>query len=246
MNSTAWKVARAEDEAAPLLRRAAAMMGDESLSSVFPRDICSILQLAVPGFSSYRVPDLTSRKVVEHLREIYGIDGTKLLENGDAPLGGFTYAAQGRVIVFVETSHGPAFELFTWAHEAGHIAKEFLPLLNPPQLDIFAPPPPPPYFAHRCSVDVIRGAGGFGFTDREQEARFRAGHLEAKSRERETIANSIAAALLAPADAVRQVIREAPSTEPSRLLQKKFGLSASAAEIRLKELDLAPQRFSRI
>lgn len=232
-----WKHRKAEQEVAVLLRRAASF--DPSLLEIFPRPIEELLSADFTvAFES--VQDLTARKVVEILRSRYRVDHEELLTDGDTALAGYTFACGDFAVVFSESGLGEEFQLFTKAHEAGHLVVEYWPMLAAAdQMALFGSSSEPSLFARRDPLGHI-----FIGSVKEDSApspldirQLRADHDQWL---REVIANGFAAELLAPYREVGQVVAKLPQdADAVRELQSRFGLSKAAAQVRLSDLELA-------
>jgi len=235
--AAAWKLRRAEEEATLLLR--AALKLDPSVVDRFPRPLEDILAACLPSLLVYRRENLSQVVVRNVLWDqhsiIYG-------EDGDCPLAGFTYAGGNLVIVFLETRHGKDFELFTLAHEAGHIAIEYLPKLQARnQLTLFGESATPisAYFHRGLPEDLLAGRVDHAKTMSSVKMSLDARQASGDAWLREVKANACAAELLAPASAVRERLRSIQGdADRVAAMRQSFGLSRSAAQIRLRELGL--------
>ncbi len=126
-------------------------------------------------------------------------------------LSGLTYATDKLVVIFVDTQFGDEAARFTLAHEAGHLATEYVRRLERGEL---------------LDARILLAGPA------ENMGRTRA------SPRREVIANSCAAALLSPMAEVRRVVTEAGAKEAVDAVRYTFGMSRQAAAIRLEELGL--------
>lgn len=202
-----WKQARAEADLEPLLRRVRGL--DPTVLDRFPRNMEHILALGLPSLMLREIPGLRGADVKRVLREELGIHCDVV---GDAQeLSGLTYATDKLVVIFVDTQFGDEAARFTLAHEAGHLATEYVRRLERGELAD----------ARILLADPAENLG-----------RTRA------SPRREVIANSCAAALLAPMAEVRRVVAEAGASEAVDAVRYTFGMSRQAAGIRLEELGL--------
>ncbi|HEY4223250.1 MAG TPA: ImmA/IrrE family metallo-endopeptidase [Myxococcota bacterium] len=120
-----WKHKKAERDVAALLRAAARV--DPRCVDEFPRPIIDLLAASLPALELHRERDLDVARIVAVLLRDHGIHARHLLRAGNQKVAGFTYADKARVVIFVETKRGAAFERFTLAHEAGHIVHDLLP-----------------------------------------------------------------------------------------------------------------------
>lgn len=231
-----WKHQQAERDVEGLLRAAA--RHDPAVLDTFPRSIVDILSASLPAVDVITVNGLDTKAVVERLADAYAIDQRCLLDDGNAPLGGFTYADKDRALIFVETSYGPEFETFTLAHEAGHIVKELLPRLGARgQGSLFGGPPI--FVAHRDPPEVLIDASAVEELALPLEERLRALKAKADAWLREVKANSCAAELLAPWRDVQRLARDAPEhADLVELARERYGISRGAARVRLRELGL--------
>lgn len=232
-----WKHRKAEQEVETLLRSVA--REDASLLDVFPRSVEDLLTTAFAvAFESCR--NLCGRAIVEILRSVYRVEHDELLENGDAPLAGYTFARGDLAVIFSESSFGEEFERFTNAHEAGHLVIEYWPLLaNSKQPTLFGREPEPVLYARRDPLSHIL----MGSSEERSEAvspdDYRTLRADREAWLREVKANGFAAELLAPHREVRQVVAGLPfGVSRVAAVRSRFGLSRSAAEIRLSELGL--------
>jgi Zn-dependent peptidase ImmA (M78 family) len=234
-----WKHRKAESEVEPLLVSAARL--DPALVRSYPRPVRDIVAATLPvAFESRR--ELTTKMVVEVLGDVYAIDHRDLQVNGDGPLAGYTFARGDTAVIFSDPQYGDGFERFTLAHEAAHLAVEYLPLLRGSrQAELFGGTPAPAFFARRDPLGhIFVGAGkATGTSDMaEQYARLRS---DRNAWLREVVANACAAELLAPHREVSRLLASNPAvTDRRELLQSFFGLSRRAAEVRLADLGLAP------
>lgn len=234
-----WKHRKAESQLEPLLRRAAAL--DPELASAFPRPVKDILcaSLAV-SFESHRA--LTARVVSAVLSDVYGVNDREALPQGDSPLAGFSYARGDVAVVFSDPQYGDGFENFTIAHEASHLAIEYLPrLLAPQQVELFGDASKPTFYARRDPPEhffVGKDPAPAPGSDLWSEyARLRA---DRNTWLREVVANACAAELLAPHRELGRFVRSLPSgADHHAEVRARFGLSKRAAEVRLAELGLA-------
>jgi hypothetical protein len=234
-----WKHRKAETEVEPLLARAARL--DGSLVHTYPRQVKDILCATLPvAFESRH--ELTARVVVEVLGDVYAIDHRDLLADGDGPLAGYTFARGNTAIVFSDPQYGEGFERFTLAHEASHLAVEYLPLLaGARQAELFGGTGAPAFFARRDPPGhIFVGTAGrpTGTSDMvHQYARLRA---DKNAWLREVVANACAAELLAPHREVSRVLASMVQGADARAtIQSFFGLSRRAAEVRLADLGLS-------
>lgn len=234
-----WKHRRAEAQVEPLLDSAARL--DPDLVQRFPRRIKDIVCASLPvAFESYR--GLRAATVVQILGDAYGVDHRELLADADGPLAGYTFARGNTAVIFSDSQYGEGFELFTLAHEAAHVAVEYLPILaRSQQAELFGGPSGPVYFARRdppSHIFVGNAAAAPGPSDlRADYARLRA---DRDAWLREVIANACAAELLAPHREVGRLMSSlAAGTSCALALQTHFGLSRRAAEVRLTDLGLA-------
>jgi Zn-dependent peptidase ImmA (M78 family) len=239
-----WKHRQAEREVEPLLRAAALV--DASVIQVFPRPLVDILSAALPALDVYEVEDLTIEVIKRTLRDQFGAEVLRCQPaTSSSSVAGFTFANARRVVVFVETKHGPDVGRFTLAHEAGHIVKEVLPRLassNAPMLF-----PDEPFLSHDDSLEIIASGAGVP-VDLADDDEVRALRARRSSWMREVVANILAAELLAPWREVEKIARAAEhSDEAVSVVRDCFGLSQRAARIRLEELQLlhhdAPRLF---
>jgi hypothetical protein len=239
-----WKHRKAETEVEPLLKRAARL--DEGLIRSYPRPIKDIVCAVLPVAFESR-PQLTVAKVVEILGDVYAIDHRDLLADGDGPLAGFTFAKGETAVIFSDPQYGEGFERFTIAHEAGHIAVEYLPLLaGARQAELFGGAKAPAFYARRDPPGhIFVGTAGkpTGTSDLVQQyARLRA---DKNAWLREVVANACAAELIAPHREVGRLLASLPRGVDRRdAVQSFFGLSRRAAEVRLADLGLAGQPSS--
>jgi len=245
--SAQWKHRKAEEQLEPMLRSATKL--DPELVTTYPRAVKDILCASLPvAFESHR--GLTSAAIVEVLGDVYGVDHRELLEDGDTPMAGYTFARGAVAVVFSDSQYGEGFERFTVAHEAAHIAVEYLPALRrAAQPDLFGAPKAPILFARRDPPGHFlagRDPTPIGSSDlARQYERLRA---DRNALLREIIANACAAELIAPHREVRSVLRSfAPGTDGVDAIQAHFGLSRRAAQVRLADLGYAshpPQHLS--
>ena len=228
-----WKLDLAEQQLAPLLLKAERF--DPDLKK-FPRRVEEILGAAldVPvAFETIR--ELSPSKVAEHLAKKYGIEPDASLAKDNEPLWGFTFATEKRVVVFTEAALEPEWDLFTKAHELGHVVAEYLPeLAKSKNGDLFAKTTSFTPIYRRDPPGHFAAAAGAELKADLREQRLAADEL-ASLRKREAIANSIAAELLAPASEVRRLAREDRQALVARM-RATFGLSRRAAEVRLDEV----------
>lgn len=232
--SSDWKLRKAEEQVEPLLHRVASV--DRGLLSKFPRPVEDLLcACAAFTVSVERVRRLTERAVQDVLRTQYGVSHEG---RDDTPLAGYCWA-QGRLaVIFANPDYGPESELFTLAHEAGHLVVEHLPTLAAPgQASLFGESAGPGFFATRDppghlfvgdSTPVGEGAGAASHAQLKKD---RARWL------REVVANGFAAELLAPHRELRRVVAHIEdAARRVELVRQTFGLSRTAAGIRLAEL----------
>jgi len=232
-----WKHRNAEQEVDALLQAVARQ--DASLLDVFPRPVEDLLTTVFAvAFESYR--NLSGRAIVEILRSIYRIENDELLENGDAPLAGYTFARGDFAVIFSESSFGEDFERFTKAHEAGHLVIEYWPrVANSKQPTLFGVEPGPVLYARRDPRSHIFMSGSEERSEGVSPDDYRRLRADHEAWLREVKANGFAAELLAPHREVRQVVAGLPfGVRRVAAVRSRFGLSRSAAEIRLAELGL--------
>lgn len=212
-----WKHRKDEDNVEVLLRRIT--HPDRGLVASFPRDVEAILCSAL-SVSVERVRGLTERSVGSVLATHYGVDF-----DGDdqTPLAGFTYARGELIVVFLDPSFGPDAERFTLGHEAGHIVVEHLPrVAGAGQQNLFGANHDVTLFAHRDPPgNMFLGASG-------------------QAAVREVVANGFAAELISPHREVRRLLVGVPDEAACiEKVRASFGLSKTAARIRVSELGLA-------
>jgi hypothetical protein len=231
-----WKHKKAESQVEPLLSRAARL--DPELTREFPRSVEAVLAAAMP-VSFERYAGLRMRTVVDILGDSYSIDARALLEDGDSALAGYTFARGQTAVVFSDSQYGEDFERFTRAHEASHLAVEYLPVLDRArQPQLFGGQPVPEIFARRDPPDhIFMGAesdtnsGGSGDPSNLRR--------DPKAWLREVIANACAAELLAPYREVGHVAAGLPpGSDLVEAIRRRFGLSRSAAKVRASDLGL--------
>lgn len=230
-----WKLRKAEADVERLLQRASAI--DPEIVRRFPRSVRDILCASLPvSFECHR--QLTARKVVEILGDLYGVDHRQLLDDGDGPLAGYTFARGETAVVFAESQYGEGFERFTLAHEAGHIAVEYLPMLaKSRQADLFGGERAPAYYARRDPPGHLFIGDASGSESKTRDADYARLQSDRKSWLREVVANACAAELLAPhRDVTRFIGSLSPHADKRAALQMQFGLSRQAAEVRLREV----------
>lgn len=211
MKEPFWKQEKAEEDLEPLLSKVKAHQPE--LLERFPRDVHRIMAVALPTLVVRYQEGLTGKVVRETLGEQFGVK-CEYLED-DLPLSGLTFASDCLVVVLVDTQHGPEAARFTLAHEAGHLATEFMPRLEKDKLG-------------NARVVMVDTAESVTMSGRPVS-------------KRETVANACAAALLAPMDEVRKLFPDEPREDAVERVQTRFGLSRVAATIRLMELGLIPQ-----
>lgn len=170
--------------------------------------------------------------VSEMLRDVYRVTVDSAGDDR-VPLAGYTYARGRTAVVFSNPQYGPEFERFTIAHEIGHLVAEFLPRMESRQGDLFAAPEEP-YLAQRDPpAHIFIGEQNIPGTTPGLEARLR----ERAHWLREVVANSCAAELLAPHRIVAEAVTNITSYDARLVLvQTRFGVSKTAAAIRLDEL----------
>lgn len=233
---TDWKHRKAETDVEALLRSAARL--DPSLVTTYPRPVKDILCAALPvAFECHR--GLTAKIVVQVLGDVYGVDHSELLEEGDGALGGYTFARGELAVVFAEIQYGESFERFTIAHEAAHIAVEYLPqLARGRQAELFGGTQQPALFARRDPPGhFFSGTSNGNDRPTADYERLRADHAAWL---REVVANACAAELLAPHREVTRALTGLGTNDRVATVQERFGLSRRAAEVRLSELGLIP------
>jgi hypothetical protein len=236
-----WKHKKAATEVEPLLKRAARL--DPELVSTYPRPIKDIICAALPvAFESHR--RLTVGTVVQLLGDVYGVDRRDLLADGDGPLAGYTFGRGETGVIFSDPQYGQGFERFTVAHEAAHLAVEYLPALaRSRQAELFGGAPAPAFYARRDPpghIFVGTGEAPSGTSDLVTEyARLRS---DRRAWLREVVANACAAELLAPHREVSRLLTSLPQgADLQAAVQSHFGLSRRAAAVRLADLGLVPQ-----
>lgn len=236
-----WKHRKAATEVDPLLKRAARL--DPELVRSYPRPIKDIICAALPvAFESCR--RLTVGIVVQLLGDVYGVDQRDLLADGDGPVAGYSFARGETAVIFSDPQHGEGFERFTVAHEAAHLAVEYLPVLaRSRQAELFGGAPAPAFYARRDPpghIFVGTGAAPSGTSELLDEySRLRS---DRKAWLREVVANACAAELLAPHREVGRLLASLPQgADPHAALQSHFGISRRAAAVRLQDLGLVPQ-----
>lgn len=129
---------------------------------------------------------------------------------GDDAVEGVLRAHEGRPQILVRIESSLARQKFTVAHELGHYALHL-----------------------GCTLDP--GQDGEIFVDNDIQLYRRGSGNDAAAHRREIQANMFAAALLMPADAVREWATDAPSL---RGLAKRFGVSEEAMRYRMNDLDV--------
>lgn len=223
----------AEDQVRKYLGRVPRVAHDVLLR--FPRPLEEIANLAFPTYFE-TVPALTERLAATVLRERHR--WIKACDDSDDPLLGFLVANEHGAVVFSNPANGPASELFTKAHELGHLALEHLPRLPP------------------SSQGGLFGAGGFTHTISRRDgadsipveganlartANKSLHDLKAREegRQRERFAHLFACELLAPVAEVAELVRgNADETAITAEVMAKFGLSRYATRILLKDLSV--------
>jgi hypothetical protein len=213
MRPPLWKQEKAEADLAPLLQRVRNI--DAALLDEYPRNVRMILSVGLPSAAIRQVENLCGASVMAALAREHGIECAVLPD--DQPLCGLTYASDRLVVIFVEKHQDDASLRFTLAHEAGHLATEYLPLLERGELE---------------GLQLLMADPLTNFTSNGK-----------KPPRREVVANSCAAALLAPMDEVRKLhaYARADDARAVQLVSERFGFSRLSAAIRLMELGLIPQ-----
>ena len=234
-----WKHRKAESEVEVLLRRAASL--DPELVSTFPRPLEEILcaSLAV-SFESHR--GLTARVVAEVLSDVYGVNDPEVLPQEAGPIAGFSYARGETAVVFTDTQYGDGFERFTIAHEASHLAVEYLPrLVGARQQSLFGDTGAPAFYARRDPpAHFFFGEDSAPARGSDLWAEYARLRADREAWLREVVANACAAELLTPHRELGRFLRSLPSSADHRAeVQTRFGLSRRAAEGRLADLGLA-------
>lgn len=206
-----WKQEKAEADLEPLLRRARDV--DPALLARFPHNVEQVLSAALPSFMLRKIQGMTGANVKAALLDELGVQCDMI--DDDQELSGLTYATDHFVVVFIDTQHGEDAARFTLAHEAGHLATEYVARLERGEL----------VGARILRLDPMENlvATGKG------------------APRREVIANSCAAALLAPIAAVQRACESLGEQDPVDVVRETFGMSRQAATIRLMELGLIPQ-----
>lgn len=237
-----WKLEKAEADLVSLLAKAANF--DADVIRKFPRQVEEVLGAALEAAVTFEtVRDLAPSKVAEMLAQKYSVEPDADLANDHELLWGFTYATEKRVVVFTEEALDPEWELFTKAHELGHIVAEYLPALAASKNgDLFAKKTFVPIYRRDPPGHVASAAGASAEVKGDLREQRAALDVQEATRKREATANSIAAEFLAPASEVRRLARESGQDLVARA-RKQFGLSRGAAEIRINEVltrDAAP------
>lgn len=235
---TDWKHRKAETDLETLLKTAARL--DPALVTTYPRPVKDILCASLPvAFESHR--RLTASVVVQVLGDVYGVDYRELLDDGDGPLGGYTFARGELAVVFSDSQHGEAFERFTIAHEAAHIAVEYLPKLAlARQPELFGGTAAPILYARRDPPGHFFSGNGASSDERGVSIEYEQLRKDRAAWLREVVANACAAELLAPHREVTRTLTASDNADRIGALQDRFGLSRRAAEVRLSELGLIP------
>jgi hypothetical protein len=237
-----WKLRKAEVDVERLLQRASAI--DAEIVRRFPRSIRDILCASLPvSFECHA--RLTTRKVVEVLGDLYDVDHRELLSDGDGALAGYTFARGEIAVVFAESQYGEGFERFTLAHEAAHIAVEYLPMLaRSRQAELFGGERPPAFYARRDPPGHLFVGDVAGPDAKRGDVDYARLQSDRKAWLREVVANACAAELLAPHREVSRLLASLDAHADQRAaIQDHFGLSRQAADVRLREVqpDLGAQ-----
>lgn len=218
---------------------------DREMLLCFPRPIEAIVPLVFPAkFES--VAGLTERLAADILRTRHRWDGG--LATGEDRHLGLLVANDQRAVIFSSPDHGSAAELFTKAHELGHLALEHLPRLPASnQQDLFGDVPKPVTTAKRDGADTIP-------TEYDAVAPPTPvrdlGRMKANSEERrkETYANLFACEFLAPLDRIGEFARSyvyGQQIDERSLVEAfmaRFGLSRMASTILLDDLEVIQSR----
>lgn len=216
---------------------------DRELLLQFPRPIEVIAPLIFPSkFES--IEGLTERRAADRLRTRHRWDGELATATGDDQYLGLLVANDQRAVIFSNPDRGSAAELFTKAHELGHLALEHLPRLPASnQQDLLGGMPKPVITAKRDSADTIPTEYSIGAPARSTQE---LGRVKASMEERrkETYANLFACEFLAPLDRIGEFARpyiDGPEVDERGVVEAfmaQFGLSRMAATILLDDLEI--------
>jgi Zn-dependent peptidase ImmA (M78 family) len=199
----------------------------------------------------HQMEGLDIRKVARAVEQLGGSIETNVLDQYVA-LAGFLYAHRGGGLIFIERGDTEERRKFTLAHELGHFINEYyepvylkyeasntLPLFSEDRTEQTQQ-----VVAARCSPADIHGEaepiirGTVDMSVRELVERL---HREQRSRFSEIRANLFAAELLMPMEECARVEHENEGASVGELIAaliKRFGVSRSAAAIRVEELRL--------
>jgi len=212
------------------------------LLEVFPRSIEEILQSLDLPVELVRINGLTTTGVKGHLKETCGV--ALVGEPDGLALGGYTYGAGGGAVVFCETGHGEHYARFSLAHEGFHVL-EHIDLFESSknQRLLFDSGQPMCTTAHRDPPQHLFDGEGNPSAPLAQDR---------QTWLREVKANCFAAELLIPAEDLVKAIaswcsdleasagKDAPAGKVlCAKVAVKYGVSQTAARIRLTDLGLA-------
>jgi len=232
-----WKHRKAEEEVEALLGLVS--RDDAALLEVFPRPIEDLVT-GVFAVAFESCSNLCGRLIVEILEERYRIDHRELLDDGNIPLAGYTFARGDFAVIFAESGFGEDFERFTKAHEIGHLVIEYWPrLASSKQPTLFGGEPGPALYARRDPLGHIFIADSAEKPEEMTPDDYRKLRADHQAWLREAKANGFAAELLAPHREIRRLAAGLPpGSGRIDVVRARFGLSRRAAEIRLTELGL--------
>ena len=213
-------------------------IGDKPIIETFPREIAD---LAPCGSRRVRIcvepiDNLTEEKVARMARNKYSI--TKEIPSPDVVrrLYGFLCCADDVALVFFDPQYGEACARFTIAHELGHLFQEHLPRLG--QYELFGPRDPPFLATRETAAELARGVDlGEEVSPEALAQDYARLRLDRRRTSNEVYANSFATEVLAPFREVEQLLAGVEDrAERVKMVRKRFGLSRTAAEIRVDEL----------
>jgi Zn-dependent peptidase ImmA (M78 family) len=194
--------------------------------------ICELFKSDKIAIDFRSVDNLSEHRAHELLRSDYGFANAAARSN--SPKLGFLHVSTERIIVFTNPCRGAASELFSRAHEAGHIIAEFIvKIRSRTQTNMFEAP-----FVENHD-DGLESFADADLADDEitpaLRTRLKLLHAESDARLREVIANSTGSELLAPMNLVREMGRDGGQGLEDRLMER-FGLSRTAARYRIADI----------
>ncbi|MBM4168428.1 MAG: ImmA/IrrE family metallo-endopeptidase [Ignavibacteria bacterium] len=189
------------------------------------------------------IANLTTEKVAKVLQRLnLPFEQSALDRYSD--VAGFLYASRGGGIIFIEETDTEERQKFSLAHELGHFINDYyrpvyLKYENTRTIPLFSQEESDKVVSARCTKSDIFGAEGYL---RQRLSRDEGNLLTwHKEKFREIKANGFAAELLMPMEECRRIEHEnqgASQEELTLALIRRFGVSRSAAAIRVEELRL--------